>query len=208
MKKIYLFVFITIASYFPLFLHLDSMPMMIWDEVRLAVSAYEMNQSGNIWVVTYLNMPDLWSVKPPLNIWAIALSFKVFGYNELALRLPSALSGLFTVWLVFFFCLRQFKNEFIAVFSVLVLITSKGYIDFHVTRTGDYDAMLIFFETAFLLLFLTYVLEKNNKTKKIFLYLSALSFALAIFTKGIAGLFFLPAIFIFLVGQKELKNVK
>ncbi len=207
MKKIYLFVFITIASYFPLFLHLDSMPMMIWDEVRLAVSAYEMNQSGNIWVVTYLNMPDLWSVKPPLNIWAIALSFKVFGYNELALRLPSALSGLFTVWLVFFFCLRQFKNEFIAVFSVLVLVTSKGYIDFHVTRTGDYDAMLIFFETAFLLLFLTYVLEKNNKTKKIFLYLSALSFALAIFTKGIAGLFFLPAIFIFLVGQKELKNV-
>ena len=207
MKKIYLFVFITIASYFPLFLHLDAIPMMIWDEVRLAVSAYEMNQSGNIWVVTYLNMPDLWSVKPPFNIWAIALSFKAFGYNEFALRLPSALSGLFTVWLIFFFCLRQFKNEFIAVYSVLVLITSKGYIDFHVTRTGDYDAMLIFFETAYLLFFIQYILEKNAKTKLVFLYLSAMTFLLAVFTKGIAGLFFMPAIFIFLLVQKELINV-
>jgi 4-amino-4-deoxy-L-arabinose transferase-like glycosyltransferase len=207
MKKIYLFVFITIASYFPLFLNLETIPMMIWDEVRLAVSASEMNRSGNIWVVTYWNMPDLWSVKPPLSIWAIALSFKALGYNELALRLPSALFGLFTVWLIFFFCLRQFKNEFIAVFSVLVLITSNGYIDFHVTRTGDYDAMLIFFETAYLLFFIQYILEDNLKTKKRFLYLSAAAFSLAIFTKGIAGLFFMPAIFIFLWVQKELINV-
>ncbi len=207
MKKIYLFIVITILSYFPLFLHLDTIPFMIWDEIRLAVSAYEMNHGGNIWVVTYLGMPDLWSVKPPLSIWAIALSFKAFGYNELGLRLPSALFGLFTVWLIFFFCLRQFKNEFVAFFSVLVLITTKGYIDFHVTRTGDYDAMLIFFDTAYLLFFIQYILEQNPKTKKLFIYLSAASLACAIFTKGIAGVFFLPAIFIFLLVQKELINV-
>ena len=207
MKKIYLFIFITALSYFPLFLHLDTIPFMIWDEIRQAVSAYEMNHSGNIWVVTYLGMPDLWSVKPPLNIWAIALSFKAFGYNELGLRLPSALFGLFTVWLIFFFCLRQFKDQFVAFFSVLVLITTKGYIDFHVTRTGDYDAMLIFFDTAYLLFFIQYILEQNPKTKRLFIYLSAASLALAVFTKGIAGLFFLPAIILFIIVQKELKNV-
>jgi 4-amino-4-deoxy-L-arabinose transferase-like glycosyltransferase len=207
MKRIALFLLVTVLAYFPLFLHLESLPMMIWDESRLALSAFEMIQSGNYWVVTYLGQPDMWSVKPPMTIWAIALSIKIFGFNELGLRMPSALCGLFTVWLVFSFCLRQFKSEMTAFFAVLVLITTNGYIDCHVTRTGDYDSMLILFITASLLFFIQYYLEYNSKTKKRFLYLSAITLSCAIMTKGIAGLFFMPAIFLFLLTQKGLLNV-
>jgi 4-amino-4-deoxy-L-arabinose transferase-like glycosyltransferase len=207
MKQLPLFILVTLISCFPLFLHLDSLPIMIWDESRLAISANEMAQSGNIWVVTFKGEPDLWSVKPPMNIWAIALSLKVFGLNELGLRMPAALCGLFTVWLVFFFCLRQFKSGMTAVFAALVLVTTNGYIDYHVTRTGDYDSMLIFFINASFLCFIQYYLEENVKTQNRFLYLSAFTLACAVLTKGIAGLFFLPAVFLFLFIEKGLLGI-
>ncbi len=112
MKKILTIIVILLLAYFPLFLHLEVMPYIVWDESRLAVSAFEMLHNHNYWVVTYGNHPDLWSVKPPLMIWVIALSFKILGYNTLALRLPSALFGLMTVLLVYQFCKKDLKTHY------------------------------------------------------------------------------------------------
>jgi len=55
--------------YFPLFLHLENLPLRIWDEARLAVSAYEMSHNGNYIVVHFDGKPEMWSTKPPLMIW-------------------------------------------------------------------------------------------------------------------------------------------
>lgn len=43
----------------------------------------------------------VWLHKPPLYLWQMALSFKVFGFSLLAGRLPSILLGSLTVWLLF-----------------------------------------------------------------------------------------------------------
>lgn len=51
-KNNYLLFSILLLSYFPLFLHLDTVPLMIWDESRLAVSAFEMLHNKNLVVVT------------------------------------------------------------------------------------------------------------------------------------------------------------
>src|SRR5262245_41457372 len=71
-----------------------------WDESLYATSAAEMVQSGN-WIATTFNQElDYYNSKPPLNVWLIALSFKMFGVSIVALRLPSAIAAVSTVVLL------------------------------------------------------------------------------------------------------------
>ncbi len=43
----------------------------------------------------------IWLHKQPLYLWQMALSMKVFGINEIALRLPSAIMGALMVFFIF-----------------------------------------------------------------------------------------------------------
>ena len=191
-----------VLSYFPLFLHLQTSPMIAWDESRLAVSAFEMISNHKYLVITYDNIPDLWSVKPPLMIWVIALSFKLLGYNELALRLPSALFGLLTILLVYQFCKNFLKSKSLGFFSAFVLMTTKGYVEYHVTRTGDYDALLVLLQTGSFLYFIKHYFEDSKN--KYNLYLCASFLGLALLTKGVAGLLLCPPILFFIVSERKI----
>ena len=197
-----LFILLFVA-YFQLFYKLDKLPLRIWDEGKNAVSAYEMNTNGNYLVRYYEEQPDDWGFKPPFLTWNQVISMKVFGINEFAIRFPSALYALFTVILIFYFLYHEFKNPFIGLFAALVLLTSFGYLDHHVVRTGDHDSILVFFLTAQLIFFYKYA----NSNKNIYLILFTLALILASFTKGVAGLFFLPGITVYLVFSSKLKNV-
>ena len=75
----------------PLFGHLDEAPIQVTDELRNVQNALEMNSTGKIIVTTFGYEPETWNTKPPLMIWILALSQRIFGYNELAARVPSAL---------------------------------------------------------------------------------------------------------------------
>jgi 4-amino-4-deoxy-L-arabinose transferase-like glycosyltransferase len=59
------------------------------DEGFYASVAWEMHQSGDWRTPTFLGEP--WFEKPPLLYWLMAGSMRLFGENEFALRLPSAL---------------------------------------------------------------------------------------------------------------------
>jgi 4-amino-4-deoxy-L-arabinose transferase-like glycosyltransferase len=201
-SKIFPLILLLLIVYFPLFLHLDTMPYRIWDESRLAVSAFEMLHTHNYWVVTFGDVPDLWSVKPPLMIWVIAISFKLLGYNALALRLPSALFGLATILVVYDFCRKDLRNPLLSFLSVFVLVTTAGYMDYHVTRTGDYDALLILCQTLFVIHFARHHFLNTHPSKN--LYWSAFWLALALMTKGVAALFLLPSLVICLLLEGKL----
>ena len=69
-------------------------PIVLWDELRLAVNALEMTIRGFGLVTTYGFRPDLWNTKPPLLIWLQAGAMDVFGPDEWALRLPSLVAAL------------------------------------------------------------------------------------------------------------------
>jgi 4-amino-4-deoxy-L-arabinose transferase-like glycosyltransferase len=187
----YLFAFV--LAVFPLFVHLGSFPIQIWDESRLALNAQEMYFNHNFLVTYCYGSPELWNTKPPLMIWAQVLSMKMFGINELAIRLPSAISGMLTVLLLMWFALRVFKNGWIGLIAILFLITSVGFVGMHITRTGDYDAMMILFTTAYCLFWYLYLQEKKGK----FIYYFFITLTLAILTKSIAGVLFVPGIFIY-----------
>ncbi len=176
-----------------LFFRLGSAPLMLWDESRLAVNAAEMLARREWLVTTFGQQPDLWNTKPPLMIWLQALSIKTLGYTQLAVRLPSALAALATILLVFRFGARQLGSPLLGWLAALVLLSTAGFVCEHVARTGDYDALLIGWTTLGTLAFSQYM-----RTHRAGLgLLAAAAFALAVLTKGIAGVLFAPALLLF-----------
>jgi 4-amino-4-deoxy-L-arabinose transferase-like glycosyltransferase len=69
-----------------------------YDEGYYAQAAKNMAESGD-WVTPYANGVRFLE-KPPLLYWITAASFKLFGINEFALRLPTALAVIALVWII------------------------------------------------------------------------------------------------------------
>ncbi|MCB0628136.1 MAG: glycosyltransferase family 39 protein [Saprospiraceae bacterium] len=192
-----------LACYFPLFLHLDSLSLRLWDEARRGVNAWTMVQEGHWLVPHFLDTPDNWGTKPPLLIWLQAFFLKVLDAPELAIRLPSALAGLATALLLAWAGRRIFAHSFTGYFSALVLLTSTVYFDAHGAVAGDYDALLTLWLTGHLVAFLLFVQERQYR----WLYISGICMLLAGWTKGIAAFFFLPGLLLFLLTDPALRPI-
>ena len=195
---VYLAVFAIIAL--PLFGHLDELPVQVWDEMRNGENALEMNRSGRLIVTTYDYLPETWNTKPPLLIWILAVSFRLLGNTELALRLPSAIAAMLTCLLLLQFAKRHTGRWAPGVLAVVVLVTIPGYVVPHGTRTGDYDALLVLCSTASAFYFFTYLEDSRVR----WLYLSAGALIAAVLTKGVAGLFVVPAMVGYALLQRKL----
>lgn len=181
------------VAYCTLFYQLGARPVAMWDESRLATNAAEMLRNGN-WLVTHFGgRPDLWNTKPPLLIWAQALLFQLLGFTPLALRLPSALAALGTVALLAWFADRVLRAPLLGLCSALVLLTTSGYIDWHVTRSGDYDSLLVLLVTWYSLSYFRY-LEEGRRA---LLWQTGLGLALAVLTKGVASALVLPCLLLY-----------
>ena len=116
-----------------LFIKLGSFHMRMWDESMFAVNTYEMMENGNYFSLFYNGLPDLYNTKPPLTNWLQLLSVKMFGFNELAIRLPSALATFFTILFSFKFIAKYFDYMWAWVVA-LILISSAGVVGFHTSR--------------------------------------------------------------------------
>ncbi len=77
---------------------LGARPLFNPDEGRYAEIPREMLADGD-WVIPHLN-GLAYAEKPPLQYWATALSYRIFGLNEFAARLYCALCALGTIALV------------------------------------------------------------------------------------------------------------
>lgn len=162
-----------------------TIPVVIWDEGRIIINAMEMRQTGLSLVTTYNFQPDLWNTKPPLLVWLMTGSMALFGPTEFALRLPSLISSLGTILLVMLFLRRITRSVAIATFGGLALAMSGGFFGDHGGRTGDYDALLVFFTTGYLML-LFFALHRQPPPFR-WILLAALFGAAALMTKSVAG---------------------
>jgi 4-amino-4-deoxy-L-arabinose transferase-like glycosyltransferase len=120
---------------------LDRESVTTWDESLYATSAAEMVRSGNWLVTTFHGDVDYYNTKPPLNIWLIAASFRIFGIELWSLRLPSALAAFLTIAVLQWWCRRCFGALF-ALLSTLVLSTTFAFLYVHAARSGNPDAWL------------------------------------------------------------------
>lgn len=202
---LFIIIVISVFSFYPLFHNLGKFQIRMWDEACYANNSLDMLLNHqNILVVEKQGVPDLYNTKPPFGIWLQALSMKVFGIGEFAVRLPSAIFGFLTILLVFFFCSYTLGSRVTGLLAAGVLMTAKGFISNHVTRTGDLDAVLVFWLTLGLFVFIDLVIKKPENSFRHF-FLLTLSLVLGFLTKGIAGFFFLPFIFIISILFKNYK---
>jgi 4-amino-4-deoxy-L-arabinose transferase-like glycosyltransferase len=164
-----------------LFLYnLDTFPFYIVDEARNAEAAREMLERSDFIVPTYNY--ELRTDKPPLHYWIFILAYKLIGVNELSSRIGSAIIGVATVLLVYFFAAR-ILNKKIALVSALILPTCLY--SFLIFRMAVPDPYLVFFNT--LALFSFYLSTSNP----VYTYVFYICLGLGTLTKGPVG-FILP----------------
>ncbi|MGC9527168.1 MAG: ArnT family glycosyltransferase [Limnospira sp.] len=85
--------------------HLGSVGLVDETEPLFAEAARQMSVTGN-WITPYFNGQTRFD-KPPLIYWLMAIGYSIFGVNEWAVRLPSALSAI-ALMAGCFFTLRRF----------------------------------------------------------------------------------------------------
>ncbi len=203
-KNIIIFILL-VASYFSLFFQLDSYSLQLWDEGTYAVNAYEMCLNGDLLVKHYNGAPEMWATNPPLVCYLQALCIKLMGPSEIAVRLPSAFAALGVVLLIIRFSIKEKLGFDFMAYAVLALISARGYVDFHVTRTADLDSVLIFFVTGSIMYFYKFIEYEEKKVK--YLITFSVFVLLGYYAKGIACFMVLPAFLIYAIIKNKVLYV-
>ncbi|MBR9921098.1 MAG: hypothetical protein GYB31_09685 [Bacteroidetes bacterium] len=198
-KRLILWPLLLLAVLFAFFWRLDSLPLQVYDESRLANNALEAVQDGHWFVPHYRGKPDMWNTKPPTMIWLQGLSMKIFGTNELGVRFPAAFSAALCCLLLPFFGRRTKAGFYAGFLAAFILLSIPGFFGLHVARTGDYDALLCLFSALLIGFFYLFSQSENQR----YLYYAALAAAGAVLTKSTAGLLFVPGLFFFLLYQRK-----
>ena len=196
-------ILIGILCYLVFFNHIGDYSLRMWDESRIGVNTLEMLKNNNFLVTYFKGTPDLWNTKPPLFIWITVIFFKLFGVSELTLRLPSAIAASTVVLLIYFFSKLILRDRWAGLLGSLIIISSMGFSDIHIGRSGDYDALLTLWVFLGSIFTFYYIELKRNKD----LYLSAIFWCLAVLTKGVAGLFMIPGILLYIIVKGKLKEI-
>lgn len=197
-----LLIFFLLLVAFPLLMRLDAEPLHQWDESLFALRALSIAE-GNGVLFNFNEFEggiDHPNGKPIFFTLVQAASFRLLGYNELAMRLPVALISLATIWLIVYFCYREFNNLYVGLLASVVLVCSEGYVFRHVARTGDHDAVLAFLLLVVVISF--YWLLNRRQVK--YLWVFAIATVAAILTKNIAALMMFPGLAIYAIYSRRL----
>jgi len=148
-------------------------PSTQWDETAIGYNAYSILKTGRDEYGQFLPLvfKSFGDYKPGLYIYLTVPSVAIFGLNELAVRIPSALAGIASVWLIYLASLLLFKKKPLALFISFALAMSPWQM--HFSRGGWEANLALFLVLAGLLFFL-----KSEKKPK-YLYPSAIAFGLS-----------------------------
>jgi 4-amino-4-deoxy-L-arabinose transferase-like glycosyltransferase len=150
------------------------------DETQIAEVSREM-ATGHDWVTPRIGTLPF-AAYPPLQYWILASTGSVLGFNEFAMRLPTALASLGLVWLVARLT-RRAAGDDAALGAALILATLPAFfIQSIVCRA---DVITMFFATAAMDAFLAWAEapEKGGRRNRD-LAVIYLCTALGLLTKG------------------------
>jgi 4-amino-4-deoxy-L-arabinose transferase-like glycosyltransferase len=168
-----------------------------WDEAIYAKIAKNMVVKHE-YGVQYWWPTKVWYEKPPLYMWFMAVSMRTLGFTSFAARLPSALFGLATVFIVYNLGKKMF-NKTVGYVAGLCLLTTVHFV--YYSRVSMLDVMATFFITAALYCYFCIIdpnsSEKLSSSKVTRLWvLSGIYIGFSTMTKGVVGLLPLPIIFL------------
>ena len=174
------------------------------DEGRYAEIPREMVVSGD-WTTPRLN--DLkYFEKPPLQYWATATAYEVFGEHQWTSRLWTGLTGFAGILLVWFAGLRLFGRE-AAGYAAVLLGSSMLYV--LMGHINTLDMGVTFFITLGIAGLLLGQTQTDPKMQRNWMLLAWAALGLAVLSKGLMGLV-LPgtALFLYAVVQRDFSVFK
>ncbi len=186
------------------FANLEYRTLIKPDEGRYAEIPREMVASGD-WVTPRLN--DLkYFEKPPLQYWATASAYTLFGEHQWTSRLWAGLTGFAGLLLVWFTGLRLFGRE-AAGYAALLLASSTLYV--MMGHINTLDMGVTFFITLGIFSLLIAQSEQDTKARRNWMLLAWAGMGLAVLSKGLMGIV-LPgtAVFIYCIVQRDLSVIK
>jgi len=172
---------LSLICYWAFFYGLGNYPLWDPDEGRSGEIAKEILSSGNWVTLTHGGNP--YYDKPAPYFWLPALGLDLLGMNEFAVRWPSALAAALTVAIVYLWGSISGGSERRGLWAGMVLATSMEFV--FLGRLAKVDMVFTFFFTAALLSFLQWEQRGHGK---VWIWLFYLFMALAVLTKGPAGL--------------------
>lgn len=122
----YLWMFVLLIGLLRL-VSLATYPLMDTTEARYGEIARIMLETGN-WLVPHIDYDVPFWGKPPLSIWASALSIAAFTNSEFFLRVPHFLAALATLLVVWKFVLAAGFDRAGAAVAVAVIATTTGFL--------------------------------------------------------------------------------
>ena len=141
-------------------------PSLDWDEVSMGYNAYSILQTGadeygNKFPLSIRSFDDY---KPALYTYLTVPFIKIFGLNELAVRVPSAIIGVLSVLAIYFLVkelLQKWDRRYrepIALMSAFFLAISPWHLQF--SRVGFEATVGLFFAVA---AFTTFLYGLDNR---------------------------------------------
>lgn len=192
-NSLYLVVFVIGIILFRLLLIAD-IPLLDKTEARYSEIARLMVET-NDWIVLQIDYGVPFWAKPPLSTWLSALSFKIFGVNAFAARLPSYLLSLLLILILAKSFIKDFKSSFLIAF---ILLTMPEFL-LH-TGVVSTDTALCF---SISIIMLSFWKAMNASGPWYWKYLFFVGIALGFLSKGPLVLVLTgPPIFFWLIVQK------
>ena len=205
MRSFFLFVILILASILRFWELPNNPPCLTWDEAALGYNAYSILQTGRDEYGNFLplNLKSFGDFKPALYAYLDIPFIAIFGLNELAVRLPSAIFGVLGVLGVFLLVERLFRKRELSFLSAFFLAISPWHLQF---SRPAFEANI----ALTLNIFAVYFFLRGLERKKILIF-STILFGLSLFTYQASRLFVpLLMVILFLVYRKSLdiKSVK
>ena len=190
MKKKWLYLLIALIVLAVCILPLGGRPMLTPDETRYAEVPREMMLNGN-YVSPRLNGVRYFE-KPAFSYWAFAVSFKLFGMNRFALRLPCMLAMLATAWIVFLLTGHFYRDLRSRLLGALIFATMP--LVYVLATIAVTDMFLTLFVTGASVTFFLAAQDDTGRGRRVLLLLlCGLCCGLAFLTKGFLA-FAVPAV--------------
>jgi len=173
------------------------------DEGRYSEIAREMALSGDF-VTPRLNGLKYFE-KPPLQYWATAITFRLFGESELTARLYMALCGLGCILLVAYTGRRLYDDE-TGLLAALVLLSAPYFAALNEIVTLDMG--ITFWMTLTMSSFLISQCAAGETSRRRWLGLAWAGMAAAMLSKGLIGVVFpAAAVFLYCVVQRNFRLI-
>ena len=162
------------------FVALDKFPAGLnADEAAIGYNAWSLLQTGMdehkaSWPLVFQSFDDY---KPPVYFYLVLPFIKVLGLSVWAVRLPSAICGTLSVWLIYLLVKELFKaknNERLALLSALFLAISPWHLQF---SRGGWEVNV----STFLILLSSLAFIKSFQNAK-YLFIFLLSTVIALYT--------------------------